>query len=63
MEAEAKKLKKDRTLGKKQRQQQLKKLKKRKTSDLDEEDNKVIELVLKGINIILVSKGDAKDLH
>jgi len=59
MELEAKKLKKDRTMSKKQRSQSLKKLRKRKTSDLDEEDNKVIELVLKGINIILVSKGDS----
>jgi hypothetical protein len=38
-------------------------LKRRKTSELDEEDNKVIELVLRGINIVLLKAGDSKDLH
>jgi hypothetical protein len=63
LEQETKKLKKDRSISKKQRGQLLKKLRRRKTSEVDEEDNKVVELVLKGINIILVKAGDAKDLH
>lgn len=54
LDAEAKKLRKDRSISKKQREQQLKKLRRRKTSEVDEEDNKVVELVLKGINIILL---------
>lgn len=57
-----KKLKKDRTISKKDRIKQMKKLKKRKGSELDEEDNKVIELVLRGINIIIVKTSDTKEL-
>jgi hypothetical protein len=63
METESKKLKKDRNISKKERAQKLKKLKRRKTSELDEEDNKVIELVLKGINTIIIKAGDAQELH
>jgi len=57
------KLKKDRTISKQARQAELKKLTKRRGTDLDEEDNKVIELVLKGINHILLKAADAKELH
>jgi hypothetical protein len=39
------------------------KLRQRKACDVDEEDNKVIELVLKGINILLLkSSGDSSEL-
>jgi hypothetical protein len=41
----------------------LKKLKRRKISELDEEDNKVVELILRGINTILLKAGDSKELH
>lgn len=57
-----KKLKKDRTISKKDRIKQIKKLTKRKGSELDEEDNKVIELVLRGINVIIIKTSDTKDL-
>lgn len=50
-------------MSKQDRQKELKKLNRRKGTDLDEEDNKVIELVLKGINFILQKAGDAKELH
>lgn len=30
---------------------------------MDEEDNKVIELVLRGINIIIIKTSDTKDLQ
>ena len=58
-----KQLKKDRTISKKDRIKQIKKLSKRKGSELDEEDNKVIELVLRGINIIIIKTSDTKDLQ
>jgi len=58
-----KKIKKDRSISKKDRMKQIKKLKKRKGSELDEEDNKVIELVLKGINIIMIKTSDTKELQ
>ena len=58
-----KKLKKDRTLSKKDRIKQIKKLTKKKGSELDEEDNKVIELVLRGINIIIIKTSDTKELQ
>jgi site-specific recombinase XerC len=58
-----KKLKKDRTLSKKDRIKQIKKLSKKNGSELDEEDNKVIELVLKGINIIIIKTSDTKELQ
>lgn len=56
-------LKKDRSISKKDRARKLKKLSSHSRHDLDEEDNKVIELVLKGINIIMTKAGDARDLH
>jgi len=57
-----KKVKKDRSISKKDRLKQIKRLKKRKGSELDEEDNKVIELVLKGINIIMQKTSDTKEI-
>jgi len=57
-----KKVKKDRSISKKDRLKQIKRLKKRKGSELDEEDNKVIELVLKGINIIMQKTSDIKEI-
>ena len=50
------KIKKDRTISKKERKKRENKaLKKR--GEVDDEDNKVIELVLKGVNIILLKSG------
>ena len=57
-----KRIKKDRSVSKKDRFKQIKKLKKRKGSELDEEDNKVIELVLRGINIIMLKTSDTKEI-
>jgi len=57
-----KKLKKDRTISKKDRIKQIKKLVKGKGYELNEEDNKVIELVLRGINIIIIKSSDTKEL-
>ena len=58
-----KKVKKDRSMSKKDRMKQIKKLKKKKGSELEEEDNKVIELVLKGINIIMLKTTDTKEIQ
>jgi hypothetical protein len=63
LEEMKKALKKDRTISKKDRFRKLKKLKSNERHELDEEDNKVIELVLKGINTIMAKAGDARDLH
>ena len=50
------KIKKDRTISKKERKKRENKaLKKR--GEVDDVDNKVIELVLKGVNIILLKSG------
>lgn len=55
--------KKDRSMSKKDRMKLKHKLRQRKACDVDEEDNKVIELVLKGINILLLkSSGDSSEL-
>ena len=50
------KVKKDRTISKKERKKQ-EKLAYKKKGEIDDEDNKVIELVLKGVNIILLKSG------
>jgi hypothetical protein len=56
--------KKDRSMSKKDRMKLKHKLRQRKACDVDEEDNKVIELVLKGINILLLkSSGDSSELQ
>jgi|DEB19_MinimDraft_2_1074335.scaffolds.fasta_scaffold79951_1 hypothetical protein len=55
--------KKDRSMSKKDRMKLKQKLKQRKACDVDEEDNKVIELVLKGVNILLLkSSNDSSEL-
>ena len=52
--------KKDRTKSKreqlKERAQKMKKIKQLKNNgDIDESDNKIVELILKGVNILMVS--------
>ena len=54
------KVKKDRTISKKERKKQ-EKLAYKKKGEIDDEDNKVIELVLKGVNIILLKSGHQVD--
>lgn len=63
MEAEQKKLKKDRTMGKKERIKALRKLSSQSRETLNEEDNKVVELVLKGINLVMTKTEDIKAIH
>jgi hypothetical protein len=58
-----KKLKKDRSISKKDRLRKIKLLNQKKGNEIDEEDNKVIELVLKGINIIIIKTTDNKELQ
>ena len=50
------KVKKDRTISKKERKKQ-EKIALKKRGEVDDEDNKVIELVLKGVNIVLLKSG------
>ena len=57
---QAAKAKKDRTVSKKERKR-LEKLARAKKGEVDDEDNKVIELVLKGVNIILLKSGSRVD--
>lgn len=57
---QAVKAKKDRTVSKKERKR-LEKLARAKKGEVDDEDNKVIELVLKGVNIILLKSGSSVD--
>jgi hypothetical protein len=47
-------VKKDRSLSKKDRIKASKKQKAHKLNQIDEEDNKVTELVLKGINVLML---------
>ena len=57
---QAVKAKKDRNVSKKERKRQ-EKLARAKKGEVDDEDNKVIELVLKGVNIILLKSGSRVD--
>ena len=54
------KAKKDRTISKKERKRQ-EKLAQAKKGEVDDEDNKVIELVLKGINIVMIKSSSRMD--
>jgi len=57
-------VKKDRKVSKEKRMKAIKVAKnasKMKKGDVSEEDNRVIELVLKGVNVLLVKSGMASD--
>jgi len=57
-------IKKDRKVSKEQRIKQEKEArKKNKLGEVDEEDNKVIELVLKGINIVMAKSSSKMDAN
>ena len=53
--------KKDRSISKAQRLKMEREAKKNKKGEVDEEDNKVIELVLKGINTVLLKSSSQLD--
>jgi len=60
------KVKKDRTLSKEARIKAQKTAKKKAAmtkGDVSEEDNRVIELVLKGVNVLLVKSGLTTNAH
>lgn len=58
-EDKIKEIKANRKIGKKQKNKMISQAS--KSGEIDEEDNKVIELVLKGVNIILLKSSNAMD--